>query len=337
MDSAACTLAVFWVRSASSTNVVGRAAPELNYNVMNDGRHEHLSTRVDTRRPTGHPSSGTNNRRKHADYYRRANYGRRGRRSVGPARLQQLADMSVRGACVRRQLEYTPLLVSGTQRECDGRRPCTIGNVYMPAADSATIPVNSSGVVDTSAINRSYANIMCSSPANVQFTSLNGAVKAAASAVAGFANFINYSASASFFSANATLNTATIPTATGPESGTRRIDFGQHAERHDVGDHHAGDQRQSAAPRQLFRHPEDHHHAAIRFCTCTAAGPQLNSLTLKYSPPFGVSVTVPLMPGGSVPAYSGRKRRSKIESASVFSTWLMAPPMHERFPPPKGI
>ena len=51
---------------------------------------------------------------------------------------------------------------------------------------------------------------------------------------------------------------------------------------------------------------------------------------------FGVSVTVALIAGGSSPTYSGRKRRSSIESARVFSTWLMAPPMHERLPPPKG-
>jgi hypothetical protein len=63
---------------------------------------------------------------------------------------------------------------------------------------------------------------------------------------------------------------------------------------------------------------------------------QLSSLIRNISPPLGVSVTVALMPGGSGPTYSGRKRRSRIDRASTFSTWLMAPPMQERFPPPKG-
>jgi hypothetical protein len=63
---------------------------------------------------------------------------------------------------------------------------------------------------------------------------------------------------------------------------------------------------------------------------------QLRSRILNFSPPLGVSVTVALMPGGSLPTYSGRKRRKRIDSASVFSTWLMAPPMHERLPAPNG-
>ena len=65
--------------------------------------------------------------------------------------------------------------------------------------------------------------------------------------------------------------------------------------------------------------------------------PHPRSCMRNISPPFGVSVTVALMPGGSTPMYSGWKRRSSMESASVFSTWLMAPPMHDRLPPPNGI
>lgn len=63
---------------------------------------------------------------------------------------------------------------------------------------------------------------------------------------------------------------------------------------------------------------------------------QLSSRMRNGSPPFGVSVTVALMPAGFLPMYSGRKRRSSNDSASVFSTWLIAPPMHERLPPPNG-
>jgi hypothetical protein len=65
-------------------------------------------------------------------------------------------------------------------------------------------------------------------------------------------------------------------------------------------------------------------------------GYQLSSWTLKWRPPRGVSVTVALMPAGSWPTYSARNRRSNCDSARVFSTWLMAPPMHARLPPPNG-
>ena len=76
--------------------------------------------------------------------------------------------------------------------------------------------------------------------------------------------------------------------------------------------------------------------AAAQSSLSVIEGLQLSSRILKWRPPFGVSVTVALMPGGSGPTYSGRKRRSRIDSASVFSTWLMAPPMQERLPPPNG-
>lgn len=96
---------------------------------------------------------------------------------------------------------------------------CTIGGVAHPAADAATIPISAAGAVDTSPIARSYSNAACNTPSDLQLTSQNGAVTTPASA-AGFSNLINYSASASFSGANATLNTALIPTASGSESGT---------------------------------------------------------------------------------------------------------------------
>jgi hypothetical protein len=96
---------------------------------------------------------------------------------------------------------------------------CTIGGVATPAADTATIPV-SSGVVNTAPINKSYANAACNTPSNLQLTSLNGAVKTSASVVSGYTNLIDYAAAATFSGANASLNTSTIATATGPESGT---------------------------------------------------------------------------------------------------------------------
>lgn len=97
---------------------------------------------------------------------------------------------------------------------------CTIGGSTAPAADSATIPVSSGGIVDTTAIAKSYASVSCNSLADLLVTSQSGAVKNATSPPSGFTNLINYSASASYAGATSTLNTATIATATGAEAGT---------------------------------------------------------------------------------------------------------------------
>lgn len=96
---------------------------------------------------------------------------------------------------------------------------CTINGVVNPGADTATIPVGA-GIVNTSPIARSYANAACNTPSNLQLTSQNGAVKTSATVVPGFSGKIDYSASASFAGASAALNTASVPTAVGPESGT---------------------------------------------------------------------------------------------------------------------
>lgn len=97
---------------------------------------------------------------------------------------------------------------------------CTIGGVAHPTADTATIPVSPAGAVNTAVINKSYANAVCNTPSNVQMTSLNGAVKTSATPPSGFTNQINYSSTAVFSGASASLNTATNPLATGSESGT---------------------------------------------------------------------------------------------------------------------
>lgn len=97
---------------------------------------------------------------------------------------------------------------------------CTIGGVAQPAPDSATIPVSTAGAVNTAVINRTYANVACNTPSNVQITSQNGAVRTTAAAPAGFTNQINYSSTATFSGATATINTATNPAAAGSESGT---------------------------------------------------------------------------------------------------------------------
>lgn len=97
---------------------------------------------------------------------------------------------------------------------------CTIGGVANPAADSANIPVSAAGAVNTAVISRSYASVACNTPSNVQLTSQNGAVRIVGAPPSGFTNMINYSASATFSGATATLNTSSTPTAAGPETGT---------------------------------------------------------------------------------------------------------------------
>lgn len=102
----------------------------------------------------------------------------------------------------------------------DVAKSCTIDGVATPAADSATIPILSDGSVNTSAIPKSYTNGECTAPANLLLTSQTGAVLTGATAPSGFTNKINYSVSATFSGASASLNTASNPAASGPESGT---------------------------------------------------------------------------------------------------------------------
>jgi len=97
---------------------------------------------------------------------------------------------------------------------------CTIGGVATPANDTATIPISALGAVNTTPIVRSYANAACNTPSNLQLTSQSGAVVRSGGAPSGFTNIINYSASAGFSGATATLDTSTTAGAAGPESGT---------------------------------------------------------------------------------------------------------------------
>jgi hypothetical protein len=97
-------------------------------------------------------------------------------------------------------------------------KSCTIGGQAHPAADAVTIPLTASGNVNTSPINRSYPNAICNTPTNVQLTSQNGAVVTTGTG-GGLQNRIEYAATALFSGATASLDTASIPTASGPESG----------------------------------------------------------------------------------------------------------------------
>lgn len=121
----------------------------------------------------------------------------------------------VRGSGAATQLASRAFTVNGTVSSV-----CTIGGVTNPAADNATIPVSPAGAVDTTAIAKSYANVVCNSVTNVVATSQSGGVKNATSPGSGFTNIINYSASATYGGATSTLNTATVATATGAEAGT---------------------------------------------------------------------------------------------------------------------
>jgi hypothetical protein len=99
---------------------------------------------------------------------------------------------------------------------------CTINNAATGTVDTATIPITLAGSVNTAPItptNAPYANVACNGPSELQLTSLNGGVVNAGSA-AGFAHIIDYTASATWHSVTATLNTSTVATAVGAESGT---------------------------------------------------------------------------------------------------------------------
>ena len=116
------------------------------------------------------------------------------------------------GGNLLRQFAFT---VTGTVA-----RVCTIGGLAQGPTGSATIPVSAAGAVNTGVINRTFSNVACNAPSNVQVSSQNGAVRTATAPPTGFTNQINYSSTASFGGATANLNTATNPTATGQESGT---------------------------------------------------------------------------------------------------------------------
>lgn len=97
---------------------------------------------------------------------------------------------------------------------------CTIGGAATPAALTTTIPVSSTGTVTTAVQNFTVNSVTCNTATDVVASSTGGGVKSAASAPSGFTNIIDYSAAASFGTATSTLNTATVATASGAETGT---------------------------------------------------------------------------------------------------------------------
>lgn len=99
---------------------------------------------------------------------------------------------------------------------------CTINGASTGVVDTATIGIDASGDVIVSPItptNAPYVNVVCNAPSTLQLRSTEGAVKTAATGT-GFSNIINYQASATWNGQTATIDTATIATATGQETGT---------------------------------------------------------------------------------------------------------------------
>ncbi len=104
-------------------------------------------------------------------------------------------------------------------------KACTINNVATGTAGTATIPVSLAGVVNTSAITPTgspFANVACNAASFLQLSSVNGGVVNAGAPGSGFTNIIDYTASATWNSVTATLNTSTVATAIGTETGVQQ-------------------------------------------------------------------------------------------------------------------
>ena len=101
-------------------------------------------------------------------------------------------------------------------------KACSVNNAATGTAGSATIPITAAGNVNAAVITPTgspFAAVACNAPSNLQLTSLNGALTGPATA-SGFANIINYSASATWNSITASINTATTAGSGASETGT---------------------------------------------------------------------------------------------------------------------
>ncbi|MGE0055171.1 MAG: hypothetical protein AB7S74_13260 [Hyphomicrobium sp.] len=95
---------------------------------------------------------------------------------------------------------------------------CTINNVTTGTAINETIPVTD-GIVDTTLISNTIANVACNSSADVVATSLSGGVTLGGAPSSGATNIINYTGAATFGGVTSTINTASTASATGNEVG----------------------------------------------------------------------------------------------------------------------
>jgi hypothetical protein len=98
---------------------------------------------------------------------------------------------------------------------------CTINGVATGTPVGTAVIPTPSGNVDTTPITPTgspFANVVCNGPSEIQLTSLSGGVVNPASA-AGFENVINYTASATWNSVTANIDTSTNPATGASESG----------------------------------------------------------------------------------------------------------------------
>lgn len=96
---------------------------------------------------------------------------------------------------------------------------CTINGSAAPSALSTTIPVSSTGIVDTTPQTFTVTDVVCNTPTSVMASSVEGGIKSANKSGPLFTNIINYRGSATFGTAKSTVNTGTLKGAAGPELG----------------------------------------------------------------------------------------------------------------------
>ena len=114
------------------------------------------------------------------------------------------------------QLTTRAYTITGTVNKA-----CLIGTVAHPTTDIVTVPVSGAGVVTTTPISRSYANVTCNVPSGVSLSTQSGTIYRSGSVSAGFASRIDYTATATLAGASTNINTsgnATVPITT--SSGT---------------------------------------------------------------------------------------------------------------------
>ena len=101
-------------------------------------------------------------------------------------------------------------------------KTCSINSAATGTAGSATVPISAAGNVNTTSITPTgapFGNVACNAPSNIQLSSINGALTGPAAA-AGFDNIINYSATATWNSVTANLDTSTTGGSGSTETGS---------------------------------------------------------------------------------------------------------------------
>jgi hypothetical protein len=97
---------------------------------------------------------------------------------------------------------------------------CKVDGTSTPSALNMTIPIDAAGNVNTAQQNFVVNQVVCTTSTSIMATSMRGGVKSATNPGTAFTNIINYKSTVIFGKAKSNLNTATVPTANGPESGT---------------------------------------------------------------------------------------------------------------------